>query len=66
MGNNSAGVIEFGPFDAGKDGKRNGVGFVEITTTFAMQDDFALKRYLLTECLFFIRPALFAVPITHK
>ena len=36
--------MKFGPFDGRDDGEYSGVGFVEISTIFAMQDSFFFGR----------------------
>ena len=41
--------MDFGSFDGGEDGECNGVGLVEVSGIFAMQDDYFEKPYHLTE-----------------
>ena len=36
--------IKFVSFDGGDDGEHNGVGLVDISKIFAMQDDFFLAK----------------------
>ena len=41
--NNGAREMEFGSFDGGGDGERDGIVFVEISNIFTMEDNFFLK-----------------------
>ncbi len=39
--------MRLGPFDGGEDGDHDGVGFVEITKTYATQSKFPIKKGLI-------------------
>ena len=49
--------MRIGSSDDGEDGEHNGVGFVEISSVFSMQDDGTIpfdRMYLLNDCYSFV------------